>query len=274
MKQKTLKQFVVTALAACLLFTTPLTANAATATKATNISVQSEYTYNSGVSDSGAIYVKLDEPGDYITNIKSKNSSLTAKLVYAHTYYYQSESSSTGNNNYYAIIGLYAKKNLTTSVTFDIYGENNQKKESKTVKVTAKGTSYKNPVKTITFGGKPVDYYKLYSAKKGKLKVTMNKNFKLLKVEVGTYTSPKKTVSDSSTRYESEMVYKKVKNNSKITLGKYGYYYSYSNKFSNGKQSSHYSSRILAPTEIRITYQDKKTKTTGYVYYIIHKLAN
>lgn len=273
MKSKNIKKLFAATLAASLLFTAPVTADAATTTKATTISAQSEYLYNSGISNSGAIYVKLDEPGDYIANVKSKNSSLIAKQVSAYSYYYKTPDTTSNNNNFYAIIGLYAKKNLTSSVTFDIYGENNKKKETKTVKVTVKSTSYKSPVKNITFSGKPLEYNKLYSAKPGKVKVKMNKNFKLLKLEVGTYTKPKKKVEGSSTQYQSEMVYKKIKNNSKIIPGKYGYNYSYYTKYSDGNRYLNSSSNILASTSIRITYLDKKTKTTGTVYYTIHRLA-
>lgn len=273
MKSKNIKKLFAATLAMGLLFTAPVTADAATTTKTTTISAQSEYLYNSGISNSGAIYVKLDEPGDYITNIKSKNPSLIAKQAYAYSYYYKTPDSTYNGSDYNAIIGLYAKKNLTTSVTFDVYGENNKKKETKTVKVIVKSTSYKSPVKSVTFSGKPIEYNKLYSAKSGKVKVKMNKNFKLLKLEVGTYTSPKKTIEGNTIRHDSEMVYKKFKNNSKITLGKYGYNYSYYTKYSDGKRYLSSSSDILATTSIRITYLDKKTKNTGTIYYTIHKLA-
>lgn len=272
MKQKMFKRVMAAVLAVGLLFTTPVTSEAAKVTKSTTISPYSDYSYSSGISNTGAIYVELDEPGDYIKNIKSKNSNLKAKLTCGYSYYYKSDDYISKSNNYYAVIGLYTNKALSTKVSFDIYGEDNKKKESKTVKVTAKTTSYLNPVKSIKFGGKELDYNKLYTAKSGKVKVTMNKNFKLLKLEAGTYSAPKKTTSDSCTRYENEIVYKKAKNNGKITLGKYGYYYSYNYQYSDGKIHSNYSSRILAPTYIRITYQNKKTKDTGTVTYSIRKL--
>lgn len=272
MKQKMFKRVMAAALAVGLLFTTPVTSEAANVTKSTTISPYSDYSYSSGISDTGAIYVELDEPGDYIKNIKSKNSNLKAKLTRGYHYYYKSEDYTSKSDENCAVIGLYASKKLSTSVSFDIYGADNKKKESKTVKVNVKTTSYLNPVKKITFSGKPIDYTKLYTQKSGKVKVSLNKNFKLQKIEVGTYTSPKKTASDSSTRYENEIVYKKIKNNSKVTLGKYGYYYSYSYQYSDGKTHSSYNSRILAPTYIRITYQDKKTKDTGTVTYSIRKL--
>lgn len=272
MKQKMFKKILTTALAVGLLFTTSVTSEAAKTTKATTISPLSEYSYSSGISNSGAIYVQLDEPGDYITNIKSKNSNLKAKLTRAYTYHYKTDYYTSSNNTNYAVIGLYGKKALSTTVTFDIYGENNKKKESKSVKVNVKTSSYTNPVKSIKFAGKPLDSTKLYTAKSGKLKVTLNKKYKLLKVETGTYTAPVKSTSYNTTYYENEMVYKQIKNNSKITLGKYGYYYSYNHLYSDGDRHSYYSTRILAPTEIRITYQNKKTKTTGTVTYTMNKL--
>lgn len=271
MKQKIFKNLVVSALVMGMLFTTPVTADAATVTKSTKISTMSEYSYSSSVSTSGAIYVQLDEPGDYITNIKSKNSALTAKLTYVHSYY--AINSSADDKDYYAVIGLFAKKKVSTSVSFDIYGEDNKKKETKTVKVTAVNTASELPVKSITFGGKPLSYTKLYTSKKGKVKVTMNKNYKLVKLEAGTYTAPKKSSSDFSTQYQNEVSYKTIKNNSKVTLGTRSYYYSYFNQTYSGKRSYSLSTRIVAPTYIRITYQNKKTKATGTVTYSINRLA-
>lgn len=271
MKQKIFKNLVVSVLVMGMLFTTPVTADAATVTKSTKISTMSEYSYSSGISTSGAIYVQLDEPGDYITNIKSKNSGLTAKLTYAHSYY--AIDSSPDDKDYYAVIGLLAKKKVSTSVSFDIYGEDNKKKETKTVKVTAVNTSSQLPVKSITFGGKPLTYSKLYTSKKGKVKVTMNKNYKLVKLEAGTYTAPKKFDSNYIDLYENELAYKTIKNNSKVTLGTRGYYYSYFNQSYGGKRNYTLSTRIVAPTYLRITYENKKTKATGTVTYSIKRLA-
>lgn len=267
MKRNIFKKLTIFTLTAAMLFTTPVMADAATVTKSTTISPLSEYTYSSGISNSGAIYVQLDEPGDYVTNIKSKNSALTAKLTRYYAYYPSSV------KNYYAVIGLFANKKVSTSVSFDIYGQDNKKKESKTVKVTAANTSTKNPIKKITFGGKAINPNKLYTSKKGKMKVTMNKNYKLLKLEAGTYTAPKKSTSSDGTQYQNEQIYKTIKNNSKVTLGKYGSYYSYAYQSATGQRTSGFSSRIIAPTSIRITYQNKKTKTTETAIYYIYRLA-
>lgn len=267
-----LQAAAISAFAISVFTTTPVTADAATAPKSTTISTNAEYSYSSGISSSGAIHVKLDDAEDYIGNIKSKNSSLKAKVTYMYCY---NENSSSAESPY-ATIGLYAKKNLNTVVTFDIFDGNGKKKESKSVKVIAKTSvsSTKVPVKSATFAGKPITYGKVSTKNSGKVKVTMNKNFKLVKLEVGTYSAPKKEVSGTSSRLQNTITYKTIKNNAKIKLGTKCYTYSYlDDDADNNYYYSSYHTNILAPTQIKITYQDKKTKTTGEVYYIIYKIA-
>lgn len=133
MKQNTLKKLSCMALAVGILFSTQVTADAATVTKSTIITPKTEYSFSSGTSNTGAIYVDLDAPEDYISNIKVKNSSLIAKLTDMQSEYTSYADGRTTSKSY-AVIGLYAKKNLSTTISFDIYGENNQKKESKKVK--------------------------------------------------------------------------------------------------------------------------------------------
>ena len=229
MKQKKLfKLAAITAFAVGIMALTPVTADAATATKKTTISPGVTYTYSSDVSNEGAIRVEFDEPGDYITNIKVKNKNLIAKETDAHASYSKYTSDYYNNeyksDSYYSVIGLYAKKKLTTTVTFDVYDINNKKKETKTVKVTAKAktsTGTGNPIKSITYAGKPFSYGQLMSKSTGKVKVKMNKNYKLVSMEVGTYTKPTTKKSDTSSNTQNEMKYKKIKNNAKISLGKY-----------------------------------------------------
>ena len=282
MKQKKLfKLAALTAFAVGIMALTPVTADAATAPQKTTILSGVTYSYSSDVSNEGAIRVEFDEPGDYIKNIKVKSNNLIAKETEAYASYskytsdyYNYESKS---DSYYSIIGLYAKKKLTTTVTFDIYDINNKKKETKTVKVTAKNTTYTgigNPVKSITYGGKPFSYGQLMSKSTGKVKVKMNKNYKLVSMEIGTYTKPTIKKSDSSTSTENEMTYKKIKNNAKISLGKYAYYYEYLYASSYSDYKSHsLTNYILAPTQIRITYKNTKTKDTGVLSYTINTFA-
>lgn len=264
-----LQAVAISAFAISVLTTTSVTANAATAPKSTTISPNTEYSYSSDVTSSGAIHVKLDDPEDYIGNIKSKNPSLKAKLTYMYCM--------DGNSDNYATIGLYAKKKLNTVVTFDIFDANGKKKESKSVKVIAKTatSTTKVPIKSATFAGKPITYGKVSTKSSGKFKVTMNKGFKLVKLEVGTYSSPKKEVTgNNSSRISNTMSYKTIKNNAKIQLGKKCYTYQYlSNTADNDYYYSSYHTYILAPTQIKVTYKNTKTKVTGVAYYTIYRIA-
>ena len=281
MKQKKLfKLATITAFAVGILALTPMTADAAKAPKKTTISPGVGYNYSSDISKEGAIRVEFDEPGDYIKNIKVKNKNLIAKETGAYvsyskysSKYYNSESDVDSN---YSTIGLFAKKNLTTTVTFDVYDINNKKKETKSVKVTAKsGTnSITNPLSSITYAGNPLGYGQVSSKSKGKIKVKMNKNYKLVSIEVGTYTKPNTTTSNNAITTKNEMTYKKIKNGGKITLGKYGYYSDslYALPYSDYK-SHYFTDYILAPTQIRITYKNTKTKDTGTISYEINRLV-
>lgn len=273
-----LQAVTVVAFSISILATTPTTAKAATAPKSTTIVPKVEYLWSSsssGGSYTGAIHVDLDDKEDYIGNIKSKNSSLIAKQTYAYAHF---STRSNTQEQPYAMIGLYAKKNLNTVVTFDVFDANGKKKESKSVKVVAKSnpTTTKPPFKSITFNGKPLVYGKLYTKSSGTLKVKMNSNFKLVSIKVGTYTTPKKqsTSSDSCVIMKNEMTYKTVKNNQKIKLGTNcdTYSYVYGTQDSNYYSSS-YETRILAPTQILITYKNKKTKATGTLSYTIYRIA-
>lgn len=289
MKQKKLfKLATITAFAVGILALTPMTADAAKAPKKTTISPGVSYSYSSNISKEGAIRVEFDEPGDYIKNIKVKNKNLIAKETYSYADYskYTSEyySNESKSDFYYTVIGLYAKKNLTTTITFDIYDINNKKKETKTVKVTTKSntqSSTGSPIKSITYAGKPFYYGQLTSNSKGKLKVKMNKNYKLVSIEIGTYTKPSAldldalaSKSDCSSLLQNKINYKKVKNNSKITLGKYASYYeSFSTSSYSDYKSYGMRNYILAPTQIRITYKNTKTKDTGVLQYELNSFA-
>lgn len=287
MKQKKFfKLAAITTLAVGMMALTPMTADAAKAPKKTTISPNVSYTYSSDISNEGAIRVEFDEPGDYIKNIKVKNKNLIAQETGGYCYYskYFSEyyESEYGGDSNYSTIGLYAKKNLTTTLTFDIYGIDNKKKETKTVKVTTKVTSssssstpsYGYPIKSISYAGKPLLYGQFSTKSSGKVKVKMNKNYKLVSIEVGTYGKPVKSSEGNTTYLKNEVKYKKVKNNGKISLGKKAYYYESIYASTDGNYTSHYFyDYLIAPTEIRITYKNTKTKDTGVLTYRINTFA-
>ena len=272
MRNKRMKQFIAGALAVGMIMTVPMTTEATTVTKQTTISPLCEYSYSSEISKEGAIYVELDAAEDYITNVKVRNKNLIAKVTRRDGYYSKyGDNNESKSDKYTAVIGLYAKKELTTKVSFDIYGKDHKKKETKTVTVVAKANSDENAVKSITFAGKPISYDKLYTQKSGKLKIKMNKNYKLTKVEVGGY---KKKMSNNGDKdnYNSEVEYKVVKNNANIKLSTIPYMYSYAYKYDKDSYL-HRRKEIIAYTWVRVTYKNTKTKKIGVATYSIKKVA-
>jgi hypothetical protein len=196
-------------------------------------------------------------------------------------------------------IKLEGKKEGKANLTFKVYNIAGQ--ETGKVKLTVHVQDDVSPFKTVTFAGKSLltDYsnpnninYKkkdtdtlwdVSSAKKGKLVVKANKNYKITKIEVGTlYKETKnyeKPYSGSYTTTDHKVdgktvffKYKTVKSGKKISLGTTPYYGdsgNYSGDFSGDKstKTSKNGTRktnvngLYAPTAIRITYYDKLTQT-------------
>lgn len=150
-----------------------------------------------------SFWFSFDSEGSTITNLKSSSKNLVVKL--------------TSLSSRDCDITYYAKKSGSYKITFTI-----KPKTGKSIKKTVKVTADKlYPIKKVTFGGKKVPLYtyrndkRLYTtASSGKLSVSMNKGYKLKKIRVGTY---KKHKSGKNTY--TDIVFKTVKNNSKISLG-------------------------------------------------------
>ncbi len=201
------------------------------------------------------VSVTLDAVGDQIANIKATNKNLKAKLTHTNV----SQHNGTMERNECSIT-LYAKKQGKYTLKFDILDAAGSVKTKASITVFAKNDS---PVKKFTFGGKLYDYNNFTGKKSGKVKVVMNKGYKLKKIEVGKY---KVNIGEDGS--DSEMVYTAIKNNAKVTLSQTPYTYSYTD----GAPDDYYYNRYwtkeaVAPTYIRITYIDKYTKledTTSY----------
>ena len=183
----------------------------------------------------------------YVKNIKTNSKNLIAK----NTRYYTSTSTDEYTNPY-AEIGLYAKKEGTYKVTYNICDKAGKKLSSGKVTVYVKNDL---PVKSVKFAGKEVNYA-LTSKKSGKLSVKMNKGYTLKKITVTTYNKAGKEVV------------KTMKNNSTLKLGEYAYIFD--NSYSNGRN---YSTSLAARTKITITYIDKYTKQECESIYSISRLA-
>lgn len=256
-------------LAALFLFTGLLVGSCITASAAAQVPkkvrIRPGSTYDS-------FEMTLSEPGDVIKNIKTSSNDLKAKETAIHISV-SSEGETTRNTR---AISLYTAKEGKYTVSFDIMGTNNKKKSSKKVTVYAYSDS---PVKEVTLDGE--HSFGLVSKSSGRLQVVMNSGYKLKKIEIGKYV--KKTEDDGKS-IDTEMKYKTIKNNAKITLSKVPYEYGHESGSLNPEenedsyyQSKYYSkswsTEIAAETHIRITYIDKYTKEEDTTSYYFEKLT-
>ena len=212
----------------------------ATVTKAVHIELD--------YGDDFAIEVEFAEKGDQIKNLKTSSKNIIAKVTNKYLSYQYGSKKNTAN------IGLFAKKEGTYTVSFDIVNADGKKVSSHSVKVYA---NEERAIKSVKFAG-PQDFSGVTSKTKGKLSVMMNKGYKLNKIVVQTY--------DKDGQRKSET----VKNNSTITLGKYPRIYGWK------KEPCYYynwGTSITAETDIEIFYTDKYTKSEESITYVMHRLA-
>lgn len=210
--------------------------------------------YASASNYGGGAYLSiyLSNDGDRVANIKSNSGNLLVKKT-RESYYFTTETDwdtnqkVTKTNYRYAYLSFFAKKKGNYSVTFDVVKADGSVRCTKTIAVKAGASSYETPIKNIKYAGKDLYSYYPYATKtSGKLKVTMQKAYKLLSIEVG---------SEDKT---GEIRYKKIKNNKKISLAKKTVY-SQEYKYTDGGTKYAYD-KLFPATYIRVTYQNKKTK--------------
>ncbi|MBQ7065542.1 MAG: hypothetical protein IJN92_01855 [Lachnospiraceae bacterium] len=202
------------------------------------------------------VYVSLKNDGDRVMNVKSNSKNLLAQKTRERYYRTTEKDYSTGKYKTevdYGItyIGFFAKKAGTYKVTFDVIKADGTLRCTKTI--TVKTYSYTapgiNPVKSVKYAGKDLYTHYPYTEKKsGKLKVTLKKGYKLVSIQIGKYDKGK-------------LVYKKIKNNRKITLATKKVSKS-TTKYTNGS-STHTYDELFPTTYIKIMYKNKKTGETG-----------
>lgn len=216
--------------------------------------------YTQSVDDS-AINLSLAEAGDKIKDIKTSSTNLIAKQ----TQYNTSSSSQEGTR---VNIGLYAKKDGKYSLTFNIYNKTGEKKESATITVYA---NKDHAVKSVTFQDKKIEG--LQTVESGKVKVTMNTGYKLVKLEYGVEKSSK----DESGNINSDTVYKEFKSGDTIRLGTEAYKSSSSYSYDESDGSKYFNeylyTSLFAYTHIRVTYIDKYTNEKTESTYSIYRVA-
>lgn len=197
-------------------------------------------------------------------------------------------------------IRLYTRKAGNYKLSFDAKLKNGATVK-KTIKVIAKDDG--DPIKEVTFGGKVLtewlrktdlmyepggEDYSLQNnrlwakgfgpnyttAKSGKIQVTMNKDFKLKKIEVGTPGLVKDKdgilgFKDAPNSIDYHYNWKKVKNGKKIKLSKVDD--AMVNAMNNENIRMDLKS-FSTETVIRVTYYDKKNKTTNRLMYRINRV--
>ncbi len=206
------------------------------------------------------IEITYDAANAQLKHIKTNNKNLIARQTYQKN---RKEADRWDKENPYgcAKIGLYAKKTGTYKVTFDVYA-GGKKASSHSVNVFVRSnTDTDYPIKKATFAGK-TEFYGVTGKKSGKFKVTMNKNYKLKKIEVRTYDK------------NGREVVKTVKNGAKITLGAYAYKYENDYSYHSSYNSSWYydlSTRLFAETSVRVYYQNTKTNAESSASYTLYR---
>ncbi len=219
--------------------------------------------------DTDAIQVLYAKEKYQIKNLKTNSKKLIAKQSYQ-----SYEISNDGESDNSAEISLYAKKQGSYKVTFDICDEKGNVVEKKvTVQVFAKNDS---PFKKVTYNGKSsIEYYTTKSSVK--FKVAMNKGYKLKKIEYSVNNISKDEWEDGYNCY-TDTTWKTIKNGGKVTLNKYGYIYA--SRYSYGTPgdgyyylNDHWSDEMVADTMIRVTYIDKYTKEEATSTFWVGRLC-
>ncbi|MCR5418862.1 MAG: hypothetical protein K6E84_08095 [Lachnospiraceae bacterium] len=222
-----------------------------------------------GGGGNASIYVTSQYP--YVSNVKCNNKKFKVKLTQKRFQEYDGTKSVSGYS-----IGYYAKKKGKAKISFDVLDKDGKKVETKSFTVTAKEYTY--PIKYVKYGsqyvtggplkendkGVLVENNMAYTTKKsGKLKIKMNKGYKLDKIEVTTY------------KKNGMPVTKTIKNNKKISVTsaikgtqvmKYTSPYGASNNYT----ESTYHNPMMLSTRLYIYYTNKKTKEKGTDWYYIY----
>lgn len=237
-----------------------LVASAANVTYPKKIRVYPESTYPT-------LTIELANAKDEVKNVKSSSKNLKVVRVQEvstnQSWDYETETYKEEHEYRYV---LYSKKNGKYTVKFDVVGADGTN-TSHSVTVFVKNDP---AVKSITFGGKNLG---VATSNSGKLKVVMNKGYKLKKIRVGKF----KRIENPDTNYKvrTEMVYTDIKNGSKVTLSKVPeeeiYDYEYTGY--DGVSFTHRNTKdVTAPTYFEVTYIDKWTKEEAVTMYYLTRV--
>lgn len=208
--------------------------------------------------DNNAIEMELSSSDYYLKAVKSSSANLKAKITKKTSCYSTDYNGKVTNNEAAGAVGLYAKKKGNYKVTVTI-GKKSNKKFAKTV--TVQVYAYDDyPFKSVKVNNKTDIYDQYYFSQKTlKFEVKAASGYKIKKIEVGTY----KKTTEKDGNYDTELVWKTIKNGGKFKLGsvKDGSKYGYSSDYGSYKSFSNYiRSALAAETFVKVTYTDKYTK--------------
>ncbi len=238
-----------------------------------------------------SIFTKSDKTS---VTVKSDSSNLLAKVVYSQKYtgedffnvynatsWYDAKKGTYAyhenlkDEKYMAKFGIqtYAKKegNYTLTVTI----KKGKKKVSKKIRVYAR--EFNGAFASVKYGNTELGSFDSITTKagSGKFKVKMNRDYKLLELQIGTYVGSSVDYNKEES-YDSDDVIKwsKLKNGSKINLSTATKYTTERGRLSGDYQYSNKTDYdFLYPvTPIRVVYKDKLTGETyasvAYLTYI------
>lgn len=284
-KTKNLVLFALLLVIGCA-FLLPTQAKAATKTNTFKYDAKSgvlyesavRTSYNSSITRSSEVY--LTNEGDRISTIKT-SKGLVAKVTYSYEltgdsttscYEYDGDVEDSDKRLRFKSrheISFFATKPGTYTAKFTIKNAAGKKLCTKSIKVYAGNTS---PFEYITYAGvKNYGNNVLTKKASGKFKLKANSDYKIKKLEIA-----------NSYDTDGNLIYKTFKNGRKIELAKENKYkkssYKYESGDPNDTKSYYYKSEyyenydFLKPvTYIKVTYYDKKLKTTeDSIIYIIN----
>ncbi len=217
--------------------------------------------------------IYLVNEGDYVASVKSNSSSLIAKVtgkaVYTGDEYtvVRLEGNKEQKCRVRGTITYHARKKGTYTLTVTIKNAKKKTTCKKQIKVYAE--EYATPVKSIKYAGKLYNAAgaNLFAKKSGKLQVTMNKGFKLQKIEVGKFQEK------AYKEYSPEPAYVKVKNKKKITLADSTKYkanvYSYPGEYYSYESGTEYD-YLYPVTYVKVTYKDTRLGIVGSTEYELY----
>lgn len=204
------------------------------------------------VEDGGYCLVGVETSAETITNIRSKSKNLRVNLL-------ETVTDKTTGGKWYRI-ELFSKKPGISKFTYTYTGPSGAS-QNKTVKVKVTDES---PIKFVKIKNKALSSEKpnLIKYSKGKLKVKMNKGYKLKKIEIDRMH----IVRESEKAYMTETETITVNNNSVIEIPSQPYEY-----YRKAKNGCVRESTISADSYLRIIYVDKFSKEVKEIEFEINK---